>query len=595
MGALVPVGRVLTGRPAKAPPVNHLPKTNATWSKPGTGPYDPDHAGWWAHQSYRRRTAIIWSGLVGLTASVYGWWISPAATQDAQRVVVWTGIVMVGYAVVHKTRRWEHFKRWIESIALAAGPMLDMPRKRNPREWVHVPVGHQDDPDKPIVVTLPPDFNWPEARRLKLASLVAAVGGVHNFHARFEMDAQPRTLTVAAAPQPPPLVVFADVIRHWEEAADDEIVIGLTAGGTPVKRSLGGDSPHILCSIGSGGGKSEFCCGVALQRRRRGARVIYLDFVKKGASAKWAKDVDGIEVIRQVELAYDALLDIYDEVQRRCESYWHHGYNPDQQELFVILDESNRSIAALKKYEAELRADDKEAPSAIDAIEGILFVGREARTHMLTVGQRMSARASAGGDAREAYGIKLGNRFSPRTARMLFDDVGDGTKASLPRSSNHPGRVQVVSGGTAVECQVPLMIDRSTKQLLPEPAELTGRLGELATPAPKRESVTSHVLRPGDSAVHDTGSRHLAVVPTVVEPGPVATLVDLTEAAEQLADRFPGLTKAKLANYRAREKAEFPKWVQQVGQTYLYDLAEIEHFLANRPQAGARTGDQSCQ
>jgi hypothetical protein len=66
----------------------------------------------------------------------------------------------------------------------------------------------------------------------------------------------------------------------------------------------------------------------------------------------------------------------------------------------------------------------------------------------------------------------------------------------------------------------------------------------------------------------------------------VTTLVDLTEAAKQLGDRFPGLTKAKLANFRAREKNEFPKWVQQVGQTYLYDLDELARFLSNRPQAG---------
>jgi hypothetical protein len=387
MKTLVPAGRALVGRP-----VSGQPRTNATWSKPGTAPYDPDHAGWWSHQSHRRRAGIVWSILVGLVAGLYGLVVSPYATTSAARVLVWTGIVIGVYVIVHKTRRWEHYKRWIENIALAVGPLLDMPRRRNPREWVHVPVGHQGDPDKPIVITLPPDFNWPEPRRAKLAGLVAAVGGMYDFHAHFEMAAQPRTLTVAAAPQPPPLVVFSDVLRHWEEAEPDEIVLGLSAGGTPVKRSLGGDSPHILCSIGSGGGKSEMCANIALQFLRRGARVIDLDFVKKGASVKWAKHVPGVEIIRQVEPAYEAILEIAEEVERRCESYWHEGYDPDQQTILVVFEESNRGIAKLRRLEAQYRRDDKDAPSVLDALEGILFVGREAGTHMLTVGPRVGRR-----------------------------------------------------------------------------------------------------------------------------------------------------------------------------------------------------------
>lgn len=585
MSTLVRLGRFAVGHP-----ISGEHKTNAGWIKPGTDQYDPHRAGWWAHQSHRRRAAIRWSALVGVVAVVVGFAASPAATAGTLRPLAWFGLFLAGYVVVHKTRRWQHFKQWTEAVALAVGPMLGMPRHRNPHEWVHVPVGHQDDPDKPIELRLPEGFSWPETRRDKLAKLVASVGGVQAPHWVFDFEARPPTLTVATSPQPPKLVVFAEVLRHWEQADPDEVVVGLASGGTPVRASLATDSPHILCSMGSGGGKSEFCCGVTLQMRARGARTIYLDFIKRGASAKWAKGIADIEVIRSTELAYEAILDIYDEVQRRCGSYWDHGYDESQQRLFVVLDEANRSLAELKRYEAQLRRDDKEAPSAVDALEGILFVGREARTNVLTVGQRMSARATGGGDAREAYGIKIGNRFSPATARMLFSDVGDGTKASLPRSSNHPGRVQVVTGGAAVEAQVPLLIDRSTKKLLSDPAAWLDELPVLGMPAPRRESVTSHPVRPGETPIHDVDRRHLAVVPTVVEPAaPAVTLVDLATAATQLADRFPGITKATLANFRAREKAEFPKVAQRAGQTFLYDLAELERFLMNHPQAGAAT------
>lgn len=586
-GKLVPMVRGLAGLPVAGPP-----KTNATWSKPGTGPYDPDRAGWWAHQSYRRRAAITWAALCGTAALLIGGTVAPAGTQATARPLAWFALVVTGYVIVHKTRRWSHFKKWIEAIALAVGPWLDMPRRRNPREWIHVPVGHQDDPDKPIVLTLPANFSMPETRRDKLAQLTAAVGGVQNPRWHFDFEARPPTLTISALPQPPRLVVFSEVVRHWEEAEDDELVIGLTAGGAPVRVSLAGDSPHILCSMGSGGGKSEFCAGVALQmrRKRRAARVIYLDIIKRGASAKWAKGLDGIEVIRQVDVAHELLLDAYEEVQARCESYWNSGYDPEQQRVLIIVDEANRTMRALQKYwQTELEGQ-KTSP-AIDAIEGILFVGREADTHVLTVGQRMSAQASGGGDAREAYGVKIGNRYSPRTARMLFGDVGDGRTASLPRSSNHPGRVQVVTGGQAVEAQVPLSIDRSTKQLLPEPKAWIAESPALGELGGGREQVTQRASRPGQTPVHDTGSRHLAVVPQVIDPAPeptplVSPLVSLQDAADQL----PDVTVTALRNGRARDP-DFPRHRQVVGQTKLYDFDELARWAANRAQAG----DRACR
>src|SRR4051812_4017344 len=63
----------------------------------------------------------------------------------------------------------------------------------------------------------------------------------------------------------------------------------------------------------------------------------------------------------------------------------------------------------------------------------------------------MSAQASGGADARENYGIRLANRFSPQTARMLFGEIDP-----LPKSSNHPGRVQMITGGRAIEVQIPI-------------------------------------------------------------------------------------------------------------------------------------------
>jgi hypothetical protein len=575
---------VRAARFAVGHPLDGTHRTNAGWTKPGTAPYDPDRAGWWAHQSHRRRSAIRWGALLGITAAIIGILLAPGATASTLRIPVWFGIVTAVYVVVHKTRRWEHYKRWIEAIALAVGPLLDMPRRRNPREWIHVPIGHQDDPDKPVLLTLPENFAMNETRRERLALLTAAVAGVQNPFWQFDLEARPPTLLVSAIPQPPTLVVFSEIVREWENAADDELIIGLAAGGVPARVSLGGDSPHILCSMGSGGGKSEFCAGIALQMRRkaRPARVIYIDVIKRGASAKWAKGVDGIEVIRSTALAHDLLLELFAQVQARCESYWDHGYDAEQQRVLIIVDEANRTTRELTRY-WRAECEGKGTSPAVDAIEGILFVGREAATHVLTVGQRMSAAASGGGDAREAYGVKIGNRFSPQTARMLFGDVGDGRASTLPRSSNHPGRVQVVTGGSAVAVQVPLSTDRATKALLPGPAAWIADAPPLVVQS-VRPAMSPNTARVGDSPVHDVGRRHLEPVPNApadAEPPPM--LIALPDAVEQL----DGVSLTALKNARARDK-DFPEPAQKVGQTYLYDLDELARWAANRAQAGAR-------
>lgn len=585
-GYLVPAVRLLAGRP-----FDGQPKTNATWRKPGTGHYDPDQAGWWAHQSYRRRAGIVWAVPVGIAASIYGWASGPeasAATESAQREAAWIAIACLVYVVIHRTRRWQPFKAWTEPVHKAIGPDLGVPRKLNPRSYIAVPRdgAHLTDPDRPIVVTLPETFNWPEGtRRAKLAAQVAESGGIGSqFTARFELEMEPRTLTVSCNPQPPMLVAFSEVIPHWEQARDDELVFGLSHDKVPIKRSLATDSPHVLASIGSGGGKTELACALCLQRRWKvGARVIYFDFVKKGSSARWAKGIEGIEVIRHVDVAYQRMIEVYDEIEDRCEDYWHHG-RTEHRELFIVLDEANRSIDKLRRYDKLMTADDKHARSSLDAYEGILQVGREADARMVVFGQRASARGTGGGDARDAFGVILASRFRPNTARMLFGDVGDGSRDAMPRSPNHPGRFQVVSGGEAEEAQGVLMVNAKTKSLLTEPERFAlkgARTPEIA--APSSGGTVAVAERPGDGDDE-------VIEGELIDPEPVETRwVDLRTAAELLRGRWPNLTLAALRNYRGKPetRAEFPTPQDLNAVTYLYDLAAIDRFLANRPRRGS--------
>jgi len=350
-----------------------------------------------------------------------------------------------------------------------------------------------------------------------------------------------------------------------------------------------------LCSIGPGGGKTEFCCGLALQflHRPRPVRVIYFDFVKQGASAKWAKDVEGVEVVLTVDYAHQLILELYAEVQRRCKSYYEYGYNPDEPLILIIMDEANRSYKALQKHWVRTLGGTKTSP-AIDAYEGILFVGREASAVACTVGQRGSHTGTGGGDSREAYGVIAAARYSPRTARMLFEDVGDGTKASRPVSSNKQGRIQVVTGGVATLVQTPLCIDRNTKELLPA---ARAWLDTAAIPTPAGDPMTPNPSLLGITTGSDPGSGHrgghLHAVPDA--PEPEDEIVEATELMSlgDAAKRLPGDTKkikTALDNDRRRKVPGFPTMRRQVGKTLLYDFDDIERYWLNRPATagGAR-------
>lgn len=563
---IVSLGRFFGGRD-----LDGRGRTNARWAHSGTELINARHAGRWAHYSHRRRATIRSGSLVATVVVIYGattsWW----STITTLRLAFWLGLAVAAWVVVHKTRKWSHHQQWVVPTALALADQLDVSRHRDPLDWLHVPVGHRDDPDRPVTITLPVDFNAGEPQRKRLVATAAARLGMQTPAATFALDANPPTLTLTAHPGPPPLVTFEDVRPHFEAAAESDLVIGLAANGRPVTMSLDTDSPHLLCSIGSGGGKSEFCAWTCEQFLRRGARVVYVDIVKRGASARWAKGVPGVEVIRQTAVAHDRLLALFEEIQSRCESYWHKGYVSDEQRVLLVIDEANRTVKELQRFWQNDLGETKQSP-AVSAIEGTLFVGREARTNVLTVGQRMSAAASGGGDAREAYGGKLANRFSRQTARMLFSDVGDGRAASLPKSSNHPGRVQFVTNGRAIEVQTPLTIDRTTKALPQEVRDW------IAAGVPQPCDLGSSLRNPPSA---EAGGRRLVVVGDSGQ----SSGIGLREAVTR------GVVSCSVEALRTARKDDtaFPRPVDRRGPhataEALYDPADLAAWERNRVRA----------
>jgi hypothetical protein len=538
-------------------------RTDHGWATHGTKALTPHgRASRWAHYPHRRRSLIRLAVITAPLLAGYGLVTNWASTDSTLRVIVWLALAAGAWAVVEKSRRWSHYHSYIAPTAAALSDMLGISRKTDPRLWVHVPTGHRTNPDKTVTIDLPETYHAPTAQQKRLADVAAKRLSMLSPDWGIEWEGAHPILWLRASPTPPQLVTFEQVRELAEQTPAGEFVMGLGSRLVPGTVSLAGDSPHIMASIGSGGGKSQFGKWMALQALRRGSRVVIIDIVKRGASHKWAKGVPGVEIYRHPNTAHDALLALSELVENRCEANWDQGDVIDNQQVLLIIEESNRTLRKFQTYWANELGEVKTS-MAVLSIEGILCVGREAGVNAVTVGQRMSAAASGGGDARENYGVRLGNRFSRQTARMLFGDC-----TPLPTNVTHPGRVQVVIGQTATEMQLPYLPDDDQAPVewaLAGAQQVAGGVGESVSRTPrdlgKRASQEAASPQPA----------HLTVVP---EPG--QELVSLSQAAMTL-----GMTRKALANARARDP-EFPGHRGMRGQSLLYRMEDIQRWSANR-------------
>lgn len=551
-------GRLITGRE-----LDGKPRTDAGWSQPGTKPLTPHgRASRWAHYHLRRRAGIRMAALTALVLVGYGALTNWGSTDSTLRVVVWVALAAGAWMVAEKSRRWSHYHTYIAPTAVALADMLGISRRVDPRAWVHVPSEHRTNPDKTVTIDLPETYHAPTAQQKRLADVAAKRLSMLTPDWGIEWEGDHPTLWLRASPTPPELVTFEQVRELAEATPVGEFVMGLGSRLVPGTVSLSGDSPHILASIGSGGGKSQFGKWMAIQALRRGSRVVIIDIVKRGASHKWAKGVPGVEIYRHPNTAHDALIALSELVENRCEANWDQGDVIDNQQVLLIIEESNRTLRKLQTYWANELGEVKTS-MAVLSIEGILCVGREAGVNAVTVGQRMSAAASGGGDARENYGVRLGNRFSRQTARMLFGDC-----TPLPSNVTHPGRVQVVIGQSSTEMQLPHLPDED-----PTPVQWALEGAGQAT-ATASESVSRTPRDLGKQATHETASSHPSHLTVVPEPG--QELVSLSQAAMTL-----GMTRKALANARARD-ADFPGHRGMRGQSLLYRMEDIQRWSENR-------------
>ncbi|MFF9901530.1 helicase HerA domain-containing protein [Streptomyces longispororuber] len=509
-----------------------------------------------------------------------------------------------GAAYMPLTReRRELMREWVQPLHDAIHRPLGLAEQTDPRRYLHVPKNFSDD-DAEIRIDLPRHLGFSRDVVADLITQKLALQGV-----TFDWHPEGRKpyVRVKKTRKPPAKALFMDpktreLVAKAKESAP---IIGIGAGGQIVSVDLDAQSPHILVNASTGGGKSVTLRCIACQMLHHGSRVIVLD--TKRISHPWAHGIDGVTYCRDVADIHDQLIALGQEGRRRTHIADDLGIDADPKaigpRLLILLEEVNATMKMLARYWEKIReSGEAKVSPAVDALNEILYMGRQLRMHVLLVAQSATARALGGPEVREQFSTRILARYSVNAWRMLAPEVHP-----APKSTKHHGRAQVVSGGSARETQILFFTEAEARewattgktatdspapvpvQLHKPSADTPSSTGELppASEPPTDEDRSADARNPA------TASGELATDATAPPATPVPAVVDddqavgLREAAEH---HLPGITLAALRFARANDST-FPAPAGKRGAELLYRVGDLEKWARNRPRAATGTTD----
>ncbi|MFE3583182.1 helicase HerA domain-containing protein [Streptomyces vinaceus] len=632
------IGRFLAGRP-----MDGERKTDATFWRSGTRVL-PKVEGRVSRSSYRAGWKRLTFRIGGLAATGTGGYYALWEKQDATVAAVtdvWEnpdpalaaaqtgGIGLVSAAALGSAayrlatrKRREFMREWVIPLHEALAMPLDVSELTDPRRYLHVPRNFSDD-DAEIRIDTPGHLRFNEDL---VADLIKKKLALENVSFTWQRAGRNTHVVVKKRKAPPKKLGLSDpgvreILAKMPESAP---LIGLGAGKKKVSVDLDADSPHVLISAGTGGGKSTILRTICCQFVHNGAHAFVLDF--KRISHSWARGVPGVTYCRDIAEIHDALIGLAQEGRRRLalaeqladdvleREPWRVGPR-----LVILLEEVNATMAQLKRYWAKIRetGDPKTSP-AVDALAEILFMGRQVRLHVLLVAQSATARAIGGPEMRENFATRILVRYTLNAWRMLVPEV-----SPIPMPTEHPGRVQVVTRGRAQETQVLNLSNAEAREWAMSGVHAKGTTGPAlqkagAPTAPGADvptdawSTGAQPLPPAPAAEPATGLDVLADArslnppaapaapaadtpppPTNSAPAAPAPAGDPDDAVVGLRkaqqDHLPQITLAALQRARA-DDPDFPAPVQR-GNTYLYRVGDLKRWARNRPRAATGTTD----
>jgi hypothetical protein len=508
---------------------------------------------WWHWRAGWHRGAIRVLAVLASCAVVLGLVVATLVTLAVLLAIALAAFGCAAWRVWLAARGWRHHHMWVRPVHRSLAAELGAPPPR---------LAIERDRSK-VVIGLPEEFSSSDRDRDAITRIVTTRLALEAPDADWSKltGAKPQVTFTRSQP-PPSKVTWRDIEGAVTGAASHELITGLGKKSAIVPVSVDSDSPHFLLAMGSGGGKSNTAAFWMIQRLMRGDIVLILD--AKYISHPWTfKDMDAgygqlpnVAYARTTEALHSAMVWLGVELQRRTEAAERHvnargdilgDVGP---RLWIVAEEMNLATPRLKQFWAEIRhkEDPKRSP-ALDGMAAVAFAGRAVKMHLIVIGQMLTAASMGGGDVRENMGVRVLARYTANSWKMQAGDL------PMPPSPDTPGRVQVVTGGTVREAQVPLMDLGQCRELAlagsvtPCPPDMPGIAPGPAVPAIEQAN---------------NGSDQGVVLGRARPPG----VMTLREAAD--GGLFPSLAAArKTVQRRELEPAG------RDGSSHLYFISEL--------------------
>lgn len=467
--AIVTAGRVF-GRWVSGRPLDGVPRSNSTFTKRGDKSMlaHRDHPSRWMSLPGWQRAAWRTGIALPTLANPVGLWFAPVATYAADASLT-AGITAWGAWRVRRALETRTInKRWIKPLHYALCAEIGYGVSMRPADYLTIPRDLWSSSEAEMIVRFPREFSGSPQVKKSVERIVGEKLALSDIEPSWRLAGEAPYMIVRQAPRPPDKVPLGSslddgrvVLDILAGAPDSAPVMGVGHKGKIIAVDLDSDSPHVLLSISSGGGKSAMLRLIAMQELARGNQVVICDFKK--VSHKWARGLAGVHYARTVEEIHDAIIAVYQEGMQRydvIEAAEADDYVYEGPRLILLMEEMNATISKLNTYWAKIREPKEPRLSpAIEAFNDILFMGRQAKIHVIAVGQLMTAKALGGPEARECFSTRVLARYSVNAWKMLVPEVWP-----APKKTRHPGRVQVVIAGEAFETQVIFATEKDAKE-----------------------------------------------------------------------------------------------------------------------------------
>lgn len=557
-------------------------RTNATFTRRASRDLTPHgRASRWAWQPGWRRAAVRLAVLAVSASSGYGYWRDRALTVDSALAACACIVALAAWRAYVNGRRFNHRRKvvyplWHILVGITGFPLEEdyyraTPRigkgmanpdiREKPERFLEIPQDFKTNENAIVKFTMPYTYEANAKERTRITQLMAShLGG--DWSATWNVDTMPRYVAMCHMPRPPSSVTLAEFVPHIDAAGDSVLVLGMGASKKVIGIDLDSESPHVLLSMSTGGGKSDTTALIVAQLVRKGVQRIDIIDPKK-VSHNWARGLPGVFIHRHIAAQMEAVHN----TRLRMDSRYDAIETNDDAEFprhVLIIEEQNSFMDELKLAWDDMRREMSSnergsAPKVNPAITDLRYIlnkGRQCRINVISIFQRASAAATGGGDARENYGAKVLCRISPQTWKML---VGIGT---MPRMSRQPGRAVVVIGDDVREVQ-----RAHANFTLPN-----GKINRAGVKVLREFALNgaADTTQPGNAAA------------PVTEPAAAETeYVTLREACETkvVPMRYAALQKAR------KRDPEFPAGTVR-GSAVAYVPADLARWHANRPRAG---------